>query len=134
MKIIRWLLFVLLSGIIIEGITQIFKLLILWILSQNWILFFFIVFGLGILILGLMFFISMLFSTIAVWLCPDYNIGATIFSILAILNGIYLTWQTWTVQEIYDFKIIVFSIIITFLIFELTISMIAGAVTGLEEN
>lgn len=71
-----------------------------------------------------------LLTTLAAFISPIKWLGVGTISLLAIVNGLYLGYNVWTIKEEYTGWEIFGAIIFTFLILELTFALIHGSIVA----
>ena len=103
-----------------------FKLFVWYVdLSKFWAIVVFIFFA-GT-IWGLFKMLASLLTMLAAFISPIKWLGVGTISLLAIVNGVYLGYNIWTLKEVYTGWEIFGAIIFTFLILELTFALIHGS-------
>lgn len=129
-KVIRFLIFIpvciIAMGIINWGIFQLFS----WLLELNKFWFFIIIIFFSGIIWGGFKYISFFFVLLITKIFPIKWISSLIVAILSIINGCKLIYNFWDVYNFSSAWDLFLCLVITLLIFEVTISLIYGAVAS----
>jgi len=132
LKILRFLIFFpicfLVFGIVNLGLAQLLSWFIN--LSGFWMFIVFIFFASAAW--NIFEFLSVLLIFLASSIAPFRWLGSITISILAIINGVYLIYKSWTLEIDYSIGEIIGAFIFSGLLLELTFILIHGAISAEE--
>jgi len=134
MKVIRYILFIPICFLALSIVYWAFGLLLNWFinLSKFWTIIFLIFFSGAIW--GWFMLISGLLMNLASKISPNKNFSFWSILILSIINGIWVIYNSWTMDMKYSGKVIFAAIVFTVLVIELTTALIMGSATSLEDK
>lgn len=132
-KILRYIIFIPICFIAIYIINWGLTHLLVWFMSLSRLWFLVVIILFGGVIWGLFKGFASLLSALSILISPNKWFGFATISIFALINGIILCYQFWTLKDDFSGWELFGIVIITILIIELTFALIYGALTATEE-
>jgi hypothetical protein len=133
-KILRYIIFLLICILAIWIIYWAFGHLLIWFLGLSifWLIVILILFGSAIW--GLFKFLSSILMYLVSRISPNRVLGAYTILILSIISGIWVIYNSWTLDIKYSGNVIFVAIVFTILALELTYALYYGSVKALVED
>ncbi len=134
MKLIRYILFIPLCFLALGIVYWAFGHLLSWFigLSTFWLIVILILFGSTLW--GLFQGLSGLLTNLTSRVSPNRVFSFWTILILSIINGIWVIYNSWTMDINYSGKVIFGAIVFTILVLELTFALIYGSATSMEDD
>lgn len=132
MNLLRYLVFFPICLLALGIINWAFGNLIFWFLNLSTFWLIIVVLFFGGIIWGIFQALSALFVALTSAICPNKNVSFWTITILSVLSGIGMIYNSWTLADDYSGKMIFAAIVYTGLVFELTWALVVGAIGALE--
>lgn len=133
MKLIRYILFIIVCLLVLGIVYWSFGQLLSWFLSLS--IFWLIVIAIfGSMLWRLFKFLSGMLIGVASLFVPNRIFGFWTVLLLSILYGIWIIYNSWTMDIDYSGKVIFIAIVFTYLVIGLTYALISGSAAIFDED